>query len=63
MTKHYVQLTPYFKSDAYQESFERKIERSIEDKCRSVLCLLTKIWKHNSDSPKKDKDLEERLEN
>jgi hypothetical protein len=61
MTKHYIQLTPYFRSDAYQESFERKIEKSIEDKCKSVLCLLTKIWKHTSDSSEKSKDLSERL--
>jgi len=50
MTKHHAYFNPYFASDEFQESSERKIEKSIEDKCKSIICLITKIWKH---SPKK----------
>lgn len=38
-------FSPYFTSDAFQNSDERKIEKAIEDGCKSLLCLITKVWK------------------
>jgi hypothetical protein len=63
MTKHYIQLTPYFRSQEFQDSHEREIEKSIEDKVKSVICIITKIWRCSSNSIKENKDLSKRLEN
>lgn len=56
MTRYHIQLTPYFRSEEYQGSHERKMEKSIEDKCKSIIGILSKIWNHPSDSPSKKGD-------
>jgi hypothetical protein len=48
MPRYRTYFSPYFNSAGFQESDERKIEKNIEDKCKSILCLITKIWRHPS---------------
>jgi hypothetical protein len=40
-------FSPYFTSEAFQNSDERKIEKAIEDRFKSICYLITKIWKHS----------------
>jgi hypothetical protein len=45
MTRHHVFFSPYFTSNKFQESDERKIEEAIENKWKSIVFLITKVWK------------------
>jgi hypothetical protein len=48
MTRHHAFFSPYFTSNEFQDSDERKIEEAIEDKWKSVVFLITKVWKKPS---------------
>jgi hypothetical protein len=45
MTRHHAFFSPYFTSTEFQDSDERKIEESIENKWKSIVFLITKVWK------------------
>ncbi len=52
MSKHFFTLTPYFASNAFQESKERSIEKCIENRFKSILYVITHIWsKSSSNTP------------
>jgi hypothetical protein len=55
-------FSPYFTSNAFQNSDERKIEKAIEDRFKSICYLISKIWKHNPDTTKKEIELKKAIE-
>jgi hypothetical protein len=56
MTRHHVFFSPYFTSNEFQESDERKIEQAIENKCNYALFLITRIWQKPKNILKRKKD-------
>ena len=47
MPRYRAFFSPYFTSQEFQKSNERKIEKAIEDRWHSILFLITKVWKHS----------------
>lgn len=46
MTKHHAYFNPYFASPEFQDSHEREVEKSIENKVKSVWLKISKPWKY-----------------
>jgi hypothetical protein len=44
MTRYHVFFSPYFTSNEFQDSDERKTEKAIEDKFKSLLYLIS-VWR------------------
>lgn len=59
MPRYRAFFNPYFSSELFQESNERKVEKAIEGKCKSVLCFIHKIWRHDPAPLKRDAKLKE----
>lgn len=55
-------FSPYFTSDAFQNSEERKIEKAIEDKFKSICYLICKIWKHDHTPTERDVKLKKAID-
>jgi hypothetical protein len=51
MTRHHAFFSPYFTSNEFQESDERKMEKTIEDKWKYIVLLITKVWKKPKHKP------------
>lgn len=54
MPRYRAFFNPYFASEVFQESNERKVEKIIENRWHSVLFLITKVWKHSPTDRLKD---------
>jgi hypothetical protein len=54
-------FSPYFTSEAFQNSDERKIEKAIEDRFKSICYLISKIWRHDPAPIKREIELEEAI--
>ena len=70
MTRHHVYFSPYFASEEFQKSGERKVEKAIENKFKSIVYIIANIWRKNRKSKIKqiakkiaieDKELFDRL--
>jgi G:T/U-mismatch repair DNA glycosylase len=44
MTRHHAFFSPYFTSNEFQDSDERKVEKAIENKFKSLLNLVA-VWR------------------
>lgn len=62
MSRYRAFFSPYFTSAEFQDSHERKVEKAIEDKCKTVLCFINKIWKHDSIPTEREVRLKEAIE-
>jgi hypothetical protein len=55
-------FSPYFTSDAFQNSDERKVEKAIEDRFKSICYLISKIWKHDPVPIEREIELKKAIE-
>jgi len=60
MTRHHVFFSPYFTSNEFQESDERKMEKTIEDRFKSLLYLIG-IWRKPKNNNSKIEEIAKKI--
>ena len=59
MPRYRAYFSPYFASEQYQESNERRVEKAIENNFKSIYYLITKVWRHHPTSTIDDVNIED----